>query len=362
VNYCDIVHDLNLAEAARPIVILLSQANNRLIKLKRGWKVDFNLPIRPRRNRRTAIIRDMVAETELSVRNLVYPLFVSENKSQEIRAMPGQFRHDIDSLCRHIESSMNSGLSAFALFPALGDTGKSEHAEEALNPDGLIPRTLRRLKEVFPEIHLITDLALDPFTTHGHDGLMRDGEILNDETVSVLAQMATLHAKCGADWVAPSDMMDGRVGMIRRGLDESGFTGTGIMAYSAKYASAFYGPFRFALDSAPKSGDKKTYQMDPRNSIEALREVALDIAEGADVVMVKPALAYLDVIAKVKAVSQVPVAAYNVSGEYAMLKAAVQIGAIDERAAVLETLVSIRRAGADIIFTYFAGQAAQYLK
>jgi porphobilinogen synthase len=239
--------------------------------------MDLNLPVRPRRNRRSQIIRDMVAETDLSARNLVYPLFVSENQSQEIHAMPGQFRHDIDSLCRHIEISQKAGLKSFALFPALGDKLKSELAEEALNPDGLIPRTLRRLKEVFPEVHLITDLALDPFTTHGHDGLVRDGEILNDETVSVLAQMAVLHAKCGADWVAPSDMMDGRVGMIRRQLDESGFSNTGIMAYSAKYASAFYGPFRFALDSAPKSGDKKTYQMDFRNSKEALREVQLDI-------------------------------------------------------------------------------------
>lgn len=322
----------------------------------------MELPIRPRRNRRSQAIRDMVAETDLSVKHLVYPVFVSENQSQEIQAMPGQFRHDGDSLCRLVESSMKLGVQAFALFPALGEKVKSETAEEALNPNGLVPRTVRRLKEYFPGAHIITDLALDPFTSHGHDGLLKDGEILNDETVSVLAQMAVLHAKSGADWVAPSDMMDGRVGMIRRMLDESGFESTGIMAYSAKYASAFYGPFRFALDSAPRSGDKKTYQMDYRNSREAIREVGLDIQEGADVVMVKPALAYLDVIQKVKSEFQVPVAAYNVSGEYAMIKAAAAAGAIDEKAAVLETLYAIRRAGADIIFTYFAVQAAPYLR
>lgn len=322
------------------------------------------LLVRPRRNRRNQAIRDMIAETDLHPRHLVYPVFVSDECQEpvEIKAMPGQFRHSLDSLSRLVESGLEIGLHTFALFPAVGDALKSEDARAALDPQGLVPRTLRRLGREFPEANFVTDLALDPFTTHGHDGLLRDGRILNDETVEILSQMAVLHASEGAQWVAPSDMMDGRVGAIRRRLDQAGFTDTGIISYAAKYASAFYGPFRFALDSAPKSGDKKTYQMDYRNRREAWREVELDIAEGADIVMIKPALSYLDVIRDVRDRVSVPVAAYNVSGEYAMIKAAAQIGAVDENAAMLETLYSIRRAGADLIFSYFALDVARLLR
>lgn len=322
------------------------------------------LPVRPRRNRRTNLIRNAFAETTLSTDNIFYPVFLTSKKNgkSEISSMPGQFRHSLESLYQLIDKALNLNIKAFALFPVIEDENKSQSAKEALNSKGLIPSALKKLTQKFPEALFISDLALDPFTTHGHDGIVKDGVILNDETVAILGEMAVLHAASGAGWVAPSDMMDGRVGKIREYLDHSGFIETSIMSYAAKYASSFYGPFRDALDSAPKSGDKKTYQMDFRNSREALREVLLDEREGADVVMVKPALSYLDIIQKVRSAVQIPVAAYNVSGEYAMIKFAAKAKAIDETAVMMESMYAIRRAGADVIFTYFALEIAQFLK
>jgi porphobilinogen synthase len=319
---------------------------------------------RPRRNRKNEGVRELVAETHLNVSQLIYPVFVCEGSNLEspIKTLPGQSRWSPDLLSKQIKNWKNLGLYHYALFPQIPDNKKTPDAREALNAKGLLAQTIKRLKDDHPEINIIADVALDPFSSDGHDGLVKNGKILNDESVAVLAEMAVKQAEWGADWVAPSDMMDGRIGAIRKALDLAGFSETNILAYSAKYASSFYGPFRDALGSAPKSGDKKTYQMDPRNSREALREVRLDIAEGADMVMVKPGLAYLDIIAKIKAVSSVPVAAYNVSGEYAMVKAAAAIGALDENRAVMETAHAFRRAGADVILTYFAVQLAQLLR
>jgi porphobilinogen synthase len=319
---------------------------------------------RPRRNRKNEGVRELVAETHLNVSQLIYPVFVCEGSNLEspIKTLPGQSRWSPDLLSKQIKNWKNLGLNHYALFPQIPDNKKTPDAREALNAKGLLAQTIKRLKDDHPEINIIADVALDPFSSDGHDGLVKNGKILNDESVAVLAEMAVKQAEWGADWVAPSDMMDGRIGAIRKALDLAGFSETNILAYSAKYASSFYGPFRDALGSAPKSGDKKTYQMDPRNSREALREVRLDIAEGADMVMVKPGLAYLDIIAKIKAVSSVPVAAYNVSGEYAMVKAAAAIGALDENRAVMETAHAFRRAGADVILTYFAVQLAQLLR
>ena len=321
------------------------------------------LSSRPRRNRRTPFLRNAVAETHLGTENLVYPIFL-QDKIQgkiEISTMPGQFRHSIDTLSQLIEDSLKLGIQSFALFPAVDKAKKSSSGKEALNPKGLIPTALKKLTKRFPEALFISDLALDPFTTHGHDGIVENGKVVNDKTVEILAKMAVLHAESGASYVAPSDMMDGRVGKIREQLDHNSWIDTGIISYAAKYASAFYGPFREALDSAPKAGDKKTYQMDYRNSKEALREVLLDVSEGADIVMVKPALSYLDVIRRVKDVVHIPVAAYNVSGEYAMIKMAAQQGAFSESDIILETMYSMRRAGADILFTYFAQDVAKLL-
>lgn len=319
---------------------------------------------RPRRNRKTLSLREMVAETQLNVSQLIWPLFLVEGQDQAsaIKTMPGVFRFSPDRLLKEIERGHSLGLKSIALFPALNEKLKDSYGKESLNRDGLLPLTLRKIKDRFPDVTVITDVALDPYSSDGHDGIVRNGEILNDESVDVLVKMALVQAECGADFVAPSDMMDGRVGEIRKALDAGGFEQTGILAYSAKYASSFYGPFRDALDSAPKFGDKKTYQMDFRNGREALREVELDIAEGADIVMVKPALSYLDIIAKIKERVNVPVAAYNVSGEYAMIKAAAQAGMIDETKAMVETLYSMRRAGADMILTYFAPEMAKYLR
>ncbi len=324
---------------------------------------------RPRRLRRTESIRRMVRETRLSVDHLVAPLFVVDGRGvrQEVPSMPGQYRLSIDELVQEAKELHALGIPAVALFPALDASLKTPDGREALNPEGLYPRAIRAIKEAVPELLVITDVALDPYSSDGHDGIVRDGRILNDETVAILARMAVVQAEAGADIVAPSDMMDGRVGAIRRALDEAGFTEVAILAYTAKYASAFYGPFRDALDSAPRHRpgvppDKKTYQMDPANAREALRELRLDLEEGADMVMVKPALPYLDVIHRVRQAADVPVAAYQVSGEYAMLKAAAQNGWLDEKAAVLEALTAIRRAGADIILTYFARQVAQWLQ
>lgn len=319
---------------------------------------------RPRRNRKTQSIRDLIAETALRPQQLILPLFLAENPKAkiEIKTMPGVQRHGLDVMLYEIEKALELGVSAFALFPAISEELKNSQATESLNSRGLLPSAVREIKKRFPQTTIITDVALDPYSSDGHDGLVRDGEILNDETVEVLAKMALVQAEAGADMVAPSDMMDGRVGAIRGALDQAGYINTGILAYSAKYASSFYGPFRDALDSAPKFGDKKTYQMDYRNVREALREVYLDISEGADMVMVKPALSYLDVIKTVKENSEVPVAAYNVSGEYAMIKAAAKAGMIDETKAMVEMLYSIRRAGADVILTYFALEMAQWLR
>lgn len=324
----------------------------------------MRLAQRPRRNRTTETVRQMIAETDLKVSQLVLPLFLCEGVSQKqaIQSMPGIFRCSPDLILEEIGRAVDLGVKAFDLFPALPENKKTSLAEEALNPEGLVPKTLQLVRQKFPEVTLITDIALDPYSSDGHDGIVKNGKILNDETVEILAKMALVHAQAGADIVSPSDMMDGRVGAIRQFLDDAGFIDTGILSYSVKYASSFYGPFREALDSAPKFGDKKTYQMDFRNSREALREIELDVAEGADMVMVKPALSYLDVIAKVKAHTHLPVAAYNVSGEYGLIKAGAKAGIIDETRAMVETLYSIRRAGADIIFTYFALPMAEWLR
>ncbi|NCG56845.1 MAG: porphobilinogen synthase [Proteobacteria bacterium] len=321
------------------------------------------IPNRPRRNRSSEAIRDLVRETHLTTHDLIYPVFVQEGTgiSQEIATMPGIHRHSLDQLSKHVESVAELGIRAIALFPVLGDDRKDTLATESTREDGLMQNSIRELKKLFPELLLFTDVAMDPYSSDGHDGLVHDGKIVNDKTLPILAAMAVSQAAAGADIVAPSDMMDGRVAVIRDTLDDAGFTETGICSYSAKYASAFYGPFRDALDSAPRSGDKKTYQMDPANMNEAIREVELDIDEGADIVMVKPAGAYLDIISEVASMSPVPVAAYQVSGEYAMIKFASQAGAIDEESAMLESLTAIKRAGADMIFTYFAPVAARLI-
>ncbi|WP_413575997.1 porphobilinogen synthase [Bdellovibrio sp. HCB290] len=324
----------------------------------------MKLTQRPRRNRRTEAVRQMVAETDLRPSQLVLPLFLVDGtqQKQEIASMPGIFRMSPDLILDEVARAVSLGVKSFDLFPALPESKKDRMGTEGLNPNGLMPTTLKKIRDKFPDVTLITDVALDPYSSDGHDGVVKNGLILNDETVEILAKMSVLHAKSGADIVSPSDMMDGRVGAIREALDAEGLIDTGILSYSVKYASSFYGPFREALDSAPKFGDKKTYQMDFRNTREAIREIDLDVAEGADIVMVKPALSYLDVIAKVKAHTNIPVAAYNVSGEYGLIKLGAKHGMIDETRAMVETLYSIRRAGADIIFTYFALPMAEWLQ
>ncbi|TAE57538.1 MAG: porphobilinogen synthase [Nostocales cyanobacterium] len=324
----------------------------------------LNVVHRPRRLRRTQTLRNMIRETTLTVDDLIYPMFVMTGEGQkvEIPSMPGCYRYSLDLLLKEIAQVSQLGIKAIALFPVIPEDKKDDTGTESYNPEGLVQKTVKAIKNAVPDIIVITDVALDPFTTHGHDGLVdENGVILNDPTVEVLAKMALSQAQAGADFVAPSDMMDGRVGAIRKALDAEGYINVGILAYSAKYASAYYGPFRDALDSAPKFGDKKTYQMDAGNSKEALKEVELDIAEGADIVMVKPALAYLDIIHQVKINTNLPVAAYNVSGEYAMIKAAAANGWIDEKKVILETLTSMKRAGADLILTYFAKEVALML-
>lgn len=311
---------------------------------------------RPRRNRQSASIRALLAECSLSINDLVQPIFIVEGSEvkQEISAMPGCFRYSVDSAIEYCRELVDLGINAIAPFPKIEESSKDAHGIEALNHNGLMPNFIAELKKALPDVCIFSDIALDPYSEDGHDGLVRDGEIVNDASVEVLAKMALLHARSGADFVAPSDMMDGRVSAIRSMLDENEFQNVGILSYSAKYCSAFYGPFRDALGSAPKSGDKKTYQMNPANAREALLESQLDIEEGADILMVKPTLAYLDIIKEVKSNSPLPVAAYNVSGEYSLIKAAALNGWVDEDAVVEETLLSIKRAGADIIFTYFA--------
>jgi porphobilinogen synthase len=324
----------------------------------------MNLPIRPRRNRRTPAIRDLVRETLLTPEHLIYPLFLQEGEeSTPIDAMPGCVRHSVDSLVHEAGEAHALGIPAVVLFPRVPDALKTKLAEESYNPDGLIPRAVRALKVAHPTLTVITDIALDPYNSDGHDGIVHeDGRILNDDTIEVLVKQALCHACAGADIVAPSDMMDGRVAALRAGLDASGFTEVSILSYTAKYASAFYGPFRGALDSAPKAGDKKTYQMDPANAREALREAALDEGEGADILLVKPAGAYLDIIAKLRTATPLPIAAYQVSGEYLMIKAGAATGWLDETKVAMESLLAIRRAGADMILTYFAKAVAPLLK
>ncbi|PJJ75691.1 porphobilinogen synthase [Thermoflavifilum aggregans] len=314
--------------------------------------------------RQSATIRSMVRETRLHPAQLIAPLFVTEGKDvrEPIPSMPGYFRLSLDELMKEVKELWSVGVKCVLLFAKVPDELKDNTGKEALNPDGLMQRAIRSIKHNLPEICVMTDVALDPYSTYGHDGIVENGEIVNDPTVEVLAQMSVSHAQAGADFVAPSDMMDGRIGAIRQALEAHGFHKTGIMAYSAKYASCLYGPFRDALDSAPGFGDKKTYQMDYANSREAIKEVLQDVEEGADIVMVKPAVAYLDIIHAVKQQVQVPVSAYHVSGEYAMIKAAAQMGWLDEEKAILEILTGIRRAGADLIATYFAKQAAQLLQ
>jgi porphobilinogen synthase len=326
-------------------------------------KSHVTLVQRPRRNRKSDSVRRLVRETLLTPSDLILPLFVVAGRDQKvpIQSMPGVFRLSPDLLLEQAQSAFTLEIPAVALFPALPESSKDRFATESTNSDGLLHRTVRELKSRIPELTVITDVAMDPYSSDGHDGVFEDGQILNDPTLEILAAMAVSQAEAGADIVAPSDMMDGRVRIIRDGLDQSGFESVGILAYSAKYASAFYGPFRDALDSAPKSGDKKTYQMDPANAREAVREVLLDVEEGADIVMVKPALPYLDVISAVRSAVQVPVAAYSVSGEYAMAKAAAQLGWLDEDAVVAEMLTAIKRAGADMILTYFAEDIAKSL-
>jgi porphobilinogen synthase len=317
---------------------------------------------RPRRNRKSATIRAMVQETTLSTDHLIFPLFMTEgqNKRVEIASMPGIGRLSPDRLLDEIHQCLELGIRTFALFPQIDESLKDSHARESHNPEGLYLRTIRRIKAELPEANLMTDVAMDPYSSDGHDGLVRDGQILNDETLEILGKMALAQARAGADIIGPSDMMDGRVGYIRQLLDAEGFTNVSIMSYTAKYASAFYGPFRDALDSAPKFGDKKTYQMNPANRREALIEADLDVEEGADVLMVKPALAYLDVISLLSQNYDLPVAAYNVSGEFAMIKAAARNGWLDGERAMVECLLSMRRAGASVILTYFAKEFAQW--
>lgn len=319
--------------------------------------------IRPRRLRATAAIREMATETRLHPSNFIAPLFLieGENEKQEIESMPGYFRYSLDLITEEVKELWAMGVKSVLLFAMALDQTKDNEGTEALNPDGLMQRGIRAIKEAVPEVCLMTDIALDPYSSFGHDGIVENGEIINDETVEVLMEMAISHAQAGADIVAPSDMMDGRIGAIRIGLETAGFINTGIMAYSAKYASCFYGPFRDALDSAPGFGDKKTYQMNPANAMEGVKEALLDIEEGADIVMVKPAMAYLDVIKSVKEVSPIPVSAYHVSGEYAMIKAAALKGWLNETEAMVESLTAIKRAGADLIATYFVKDIIKYL-
>ena len=315
--------------------------------------------------RRSAAIRDMVAETVLTPRDFIVPLFIDEgeNIKAEISSMPGYYRYSLDLTLKEIQELWSLGIRSVLLFVKAADETKDNTGKEAWNPNGLMQRAIREIKNAHPEMVVMTDVALDPYSIYGHDGIVdtKTGVILNDETVEALTQMSLSHAEAGADFIAPSDMMDGRIGVFRTALENSRYTQVGIMSYSAKYASCFYGPFRDALDSSPGFGDKKTYQMNYANRLEALNETLQDVEQGADIVMVKPAMAYLDIIREVKNAVAVPVSAYHVSGEYAMIKAAAERGWLDENKAVIESLTSIKRAGADLIATYFAKDAAMLL-
>jgi porphobilinogen synthase len=320
-----------------------------------------------RRNRilrTTPAIRSLVAETVLTPNDFIVPLFIDEGKNAqtEIASMPNYFRRSLDLTVKEVRELWELGLKSVLLFVKCKDELKDNTGKEAWNSDGLMQRSIKAIKDAVPGLYVMTDVALDPYSSYGHDGIVENGEIVNDATVEALIKMSLSHAAAGADMVAPSDMMDGRIGAIRKGLEESGYSKVGIMAYSAKYASSFYGPFRDALDSAPGFGDKKTYQMDYANRIEAVREAQMDVEEGADIVMVKPGLPYLDIVREVKNSVDVPVSVYNISGEYAMIKAAAKMGWLDEDKAILETLTSIKRAGADLIATYFAKDAVRLIR
>ncbi len=314
--------------------------------------------------RKSAAIRSLVAETTLTPNDFILPVFVDEGKDIqfEIPSMPGYYRYSLDLLLKEVKAAWSLGIKSVLIFVKAKDDVKDNTGKEAWNPDGLMQRTIKSIKDAVPEMVVMTDVALDPYSIYGHDGIVKDGKIVNDETVDALVKMSLSHAVAGADFVAPSDMMDGRIGSIREALEESGFTETGIMAYSAKYASCFYGPFRDALDSAPGFGDKKTYQMNYANRQEAITEVLQDVEEGADIVMVKPAMAYLDIIREVKNTVSIPVSAYHVSGEYAMIKAAAKMGWLDENKAIIESLTAIKRSGADLMATYFAKDAVKLLQ
>lgn len=324
----------------------------------------MQLDRRNRTLRKNESIRKLVEETTLRTEDFIVPMFIIEGhgKEEEIPSMPGYYRYSLDLAVEMAREYRKLGLRSVLLFIKCKEQLKDNTGAEALNPDGLMQRSIRAIKSAVPDLVVMTDVALDPYSTYGHDGIVADGEILNDPTVEVLAKMAVSHAEAGADFVAPSDMMDGRIGAIRSALEQTGYTSTGIMAYSAKYASCFYGPFRDALDSAPGFGDKKTYQMNPANRIEAVKEVLDDVKEGADIVMVKPAVHYLDIIREVKNQVHVPVAAYHVSGEYSMIKAASEKGWLHYQSAVLEATLAIKRAGADLIASYFAPEIATWLR
>lgn len=315
---------------------------------------------RPRRNRKSEAVRAMVQETHVKTDDLIFPLFLLEgtNKKVEVNSMPGIYRFSEDLMLKEIEACLKLGIRAFDVFPAVEDSHKDKYATKSFDPCFFYLNALREIKKQFPEACIITDVAMDPYSSDGHDGLVKDGKIVNDETLEILGKMALAQAETGIDILGPSDMMDGRVGYLRDVLDRNGFTEVSIMSYTAKYASGFYNPFRDALDSAPKFGDKKTYQMNPANRMEALIEAELDTQEGADFLMVKPALAYLDIIRLLKDNSHLPIAAYNVSGEYAMVKAAARLGWLDGERIMKESLLSIKRAGADVILTYFAKEFA----
>jgi porphobilinogen synthase len=319
---------------------------------------------RPRRNRKSEVIRSQIRETKLDVANLIYPLFVVDGKNvkSEVKSLPGQYRLSLDHLLKEVEACAELGVMCFDLFPAVEESLKDATGTYSYASNNFYLRYIKEVKKRFPEVMIMTDVALDPYSSDGHDGIVKDGKILNDETLEVLGRMSVAQAEAGADIIGPSDMMDGRVGFIRDELDVAGFSEVSIMSYTAKYASAYYGPFRDALDSAPKFGDKKTYQMDPANKMEALLEAELDFSEGADYLMVKPALCYLDVIHMLKEQFVTPIAAYNVSGEYAMLKAASQNGWLDYERAMPEMLLSIKRAGADVILTYAAKEYAEWTR
>jgi len=313
--------------------------------------------------RQTPSIRSLVAETVLTPNDFIVPLFIEEgeNIQTEIASMPNYFRRSLDLTVREVKELWSMGIKSVLLFIKCKDDLKDNTGKEAWNKNGLMQRSIKAIKDAVPEIYVMTDVALDPYSSYGHDGIVENGEIVNDPTVEALVKMSISHAEAGVDMVAPSDMMDGRIGAIREGLEKAGYTKTGIMAYSAKYASCFYGPFRDALDSAPGFGDKKTYQMNFANRIEAVKEAQMDVEEGADIVMVKPGLPYLDIVREVKNSVDVPVSVYNISGEYAMIKAAAKMGWLDENKAIIETLTSIKRAGADLIATYFAKDAVRLI-